>query len=157
MVIGSGVVGSALIERCRANGMQATWAYHSHRPALSRTAGKEIGLCAFERIPENIGKMDAIFCATSGTTPVLQAGLAPFFKPGKPVLVMDLAVPRSVAPELPKRCPGVRLVDMDTLKQWWHREQAVLTDVLASGRQAVREHVVMYEKHVQSFQGRNQR
>ncbi len=69
-------------------------------------------------VPEYLPSADIIVSAVNGSLDILSAariGLLMQARGGKPVLIIDIAVPRSVPPEL-ARMDGVQLVNIDDLK-----------------------------------------
>ena len=70
-------------------------------------------------------------------------------------IVVDLAMPRNVAPELNGLAGSIRVVDLDDLKHWYRREVADMARIFEVSKEIVQQHKEMYEKLTQSFQGRN--
>jgi glutamyl-tRNA reductase len=98
---------------------------------------------------------DVVVTALHADRYVLAAEHAPLLDRGRPVLVLDLAMPRNVAPELAVRVPSLELVDLDGLKRWHRREQVDLPHLRGLCRDLVLGHREYYDKLVHSFQGWN--
>ncbi len=156
MVIGAGIVGHGIVDRLCKRGIACEWCYHRRRPELDETMGDLVRLGSFNMIRERLPDMDVILCATGASGHVLHQGHAPFFDQEKNVVIVDLAMPRNVAPELNNLSSGLNVVDLDDLKHWYRREQIDVPALMRTGRKAVHEHRDMYEKIIQSFQGRNE-
>jgi glutamyl-tRNA reductase len=125
-LLGAGDVGSGLLQAL-------TGAAPGERPArvlvASRTTARARALLAsvesaegvsavdLEAAPAALQASDVAFCALDVPLPVVSAAdLAPGQeRADHPILVVDLGVPRNVAPEV-SAVPGVRLVGMEELK-----------------------------------------
>ena len=68
---------------------------------------------------------------------------------------MDLAMPRNVEPALDNLTPDLKVVDLDGLKRWYHREILDMAKVFELSKLLVSEHRELYDKIIQSFQGGN--
>jgi glutamyl-tRNA reductase len=71
--------------------------------------------------------------------------------------MVDLAIPRNIAPELNGITSNLRVVDMDDLKAWSRRRSVDLVRVYELSREVVKEHAELYERLVNSFQNGNSR
>jgi glutamyl-tRNA reductase len=80
-----------------------------------RVGGRPVPLAEF---PNHLAEVDLLLTSTGSQTVMLeQADLAPVMaaRPGRPLLVVDIAVPRDVDPAVAD-VPGVTLLDMDDLR-----------------------------------------
>jgi glutamyl-tRNA reductase len=68
---------------------------------------------AFDELRATLSTVDVVVCATAAPEPVITAELAAAAA-GRPLLIVDLAVPRDVAPDVAD-VPGVILVDLERL------------------------------------------
>lgn len=93
---------------------------------LSRTAeraealvgDRPAGWAAWETLPERLARADVVFAATAASAPVLSAATlagALRSRPERPLVMLDLAVPRNVEAAA-RDVPGVRLFDLDDLR-----------------------------------------
>jgi glutamyl-tRNA reductase len=153
LILGGGKIGAGLLRRCAAAGLECTWCYHVNPPTVPAGLAKQVRLISFNGLRDALGTADVILCALSSNTHVLHQGHAPFFNQEQPVLVLDLGVPRNVAPELQGLNDNVRVVDLDGLKAWQRHGTGELVRLLAAGRATVTEHREMYEKLVGDLQG----
>ena len=70
-------------------------------------------------------------------------------------MILDLGMPRNVAPELDTHSGDITVVDLDGLKYWYRRELTDMNDIFTRCRAIVSEHQDLYEKITGSFQSRN--
>jgi glutamyl-tRNA reductase len=154
MVVGTGVMGKGLVERCVQWGLDCHWCYHRNEPEVPATLREHVRVSSFNGLRDNLRAVDLVLCAVAGAAGhVLHAGHAPFFDQEKNVLMVDLGMPRNVAPELARLGGNLRIVDLDGLKHWYRHELAELEPIYALGRQEVRAHKEMYDKLVHDIQG----
>ena len=153
LVLGTGVVGTGIVARCLRMGLACTWCYHAHRPQRPTLSGPDPELCTFAELAARLGGADVVICAAASAQPVLHSGHARCFDGSKPVFLVDLALPRNVAPDLKDAGAFLRVADLDDLKHWHRRKTSGVAEVLDLGRRAAQEHRVMYDKIIHSFQG----
>lgn len=157
IVIGSGVVGQGLVERLLPYGGKVDWIYHTNRPAPPSGAEDRVSIGDFNQLRGRLGDADIVVSATSSPGHVLHQGHAPFFDQEKSILMVDLAIPRNISPELHGLTPHLRVVDLDDLKAWARRQSVDLVRVYELSRQIAKEHMDLYERLVRSLQNRNTR
>lgn len=83
---------------------------------LARLTGGEA--IAFADFPQRLSEVDIVICCTSSPHPILSAArIAPLMveREQRPLLIVDLAVPRDVEPEV-AHLPGVHLLNIDDLQ-----------------------------------------
>jgi glutamyl-tRNA reductase len=117
LVIGAGSMGALACATLRRSGAGSL--YVANRGAararrLARTYEAEV--VPFEDLAGALSRVDLVVCATASPGPVLTADLlATVQRPAhRPLLLLDLAVPRDVAPGVGD-LPGVILVDLERL------------------------------------------
>jgi glutamyl-tRNA reductase len=155
MVIGTGVVGEGLVKRLLVQGARVDWIYHTRKPEIPPEVASRIWLGDFNQLRTRLAKTDVVLSATSSAGHVLHQGHAPFFDQEKPILMVDLAIPRNIAPELNGLTPNLRVVDLDDLKTWSRRHSEDLVRVYELSRRVVQEHTDLYERLVKTLQNRN--
>ncbi|GAA3335755.1 glutamyl-tRNA reductase [Amorphoplanes nipponensis] len=113
LVIGAGAMGALSVATLTRSGVGPLQITNRSAPRAERLA-EAYGATAvpFAGLPEAIAAADVVVCATASTEPVLTA--ATLAGRQKPLVVLDLAVPRDVAPEVGE-LPGVTVVDIDGL------------------------------------------
>ena len=93
----------------------------------------------FERLSEALAAADVVVCSTSSPEPVITAGdLAAVLarRPRRPMLLVDIAVPRDVEPQA-GRLEGVRLHNIDDLKAIAERNLQLRSGQLDACRQII--------------------
>lgn len=147
LVLGAGMVGSALVRHLAASGAEIAWLYHRRQPELPAawTPGTDV-LATMADLEAWLPRADAIVCATAAHHPVLRQEHAPLLRHG--TAVVDLGIPRNVALG---ESPDGATANLDDLKHWFRRSQADLDAIVAGGRQLVRENAAYYTKLVSSL------
>ena len=119
LVIGAGKVGALTA--------QALWDVDAgvllvtnRTPAAAETLARAIGgrAAEFGDLDRLLGEADIIISCTGSPRPLLdldRVRRAMDVRAGRPLVVIDLAVPRDVAPEV-RHLPGLRLFDLDDLR-----------------------------------------
>jgi glutamyl-tRNA reductase len=80
----------------------------------ARIGGRAI---AFDALPEALAEVDVVFTSTAGDEVIDRDGLAPVIesRAGRPLLVVDLGMPRNVDPGV-RDLPGVTVLDLADLR-----------------------------------------
>lgn len=153
MVLGGGVMGTEIVERLLRSEHSVEWCYHRNKPAV---ADKAPGLQVYplSGLRDHLGGIDVIICATSSEKHVLHEEHAAFFDQQKNVVIVDLTMPRNVAPELNALISNLSIADLDDLKHWYRREMADMAKVFEISDRILAEHRDLYEKLINSFQNR---
>ncbi len=116
LVIGAGQVGGGAARLLRGAG--ATVVAVAERGPRARTLAAALGapVVAQDRFDQLAGAVDVVVCATTQTRPVLAAGAVARLqgRAGRPLLLLDLALPRDVDPDA-RSLAGVELIDLDDL------------------------------------------
>jgi glutamyl-tRNA reductase len=155
LVVGAGMVGAGIVRGVAAQGRSATWCYHRNVPEPPTDAADRVTLCGMNVLKEQIAAADVIVCATSSEGHVLHMGHAPFFDQERRTVVVDLAMPRNVAPELNGIADSIQVIDLDDLKHWYRREKADMARIFELSKDVIDRHRDRYEKLIESFQGRD--
>ena len=133
LVLGAGAMAELAVEALRARGT-------GRLTVVNRTLARAAALAArwqahadtFERLPECLAAADIVITSTDAPHYLVSADLAKTTmaqRPDRPLVVIDLAVPRDVDPAV-AALDGVRYFDLDHL-------QTHLSTALAGRRQAV--------------------
>ena len=102
----------------------------------------------FEALHALVGEADVVVCSTASSQPLLtpeslREGLEA--RGGRPLLLVDLAVPRDIAPEV-ARLEGVRVRDVDDLQRFVARNEAARAGEAQKAQVLVRQEVERYLK-----------
>ena len=116
LVIGAGTMGRLLTRRLRDGGAEVVV---TSRSGSARTLADELGVTAVDRdaLSRHVAGVDVVVSSTSSATTVVSArdvGLWQAARNGRPLLIIDLAVPRDVEPAA-SGIAGVTLIDIDEL------------------------------------------
>jgi glutamyl-tRNA reductase len=152
-VLGSGSIGCGIVDRFldRYPDAPLLWAYHQTRPEIPESWRERVRLVRLDSIREQLKSIRTVVCAMSSSEPVLRADDASCFGSDAGALVVDLGVPRNVAPEFAHMSLDIRIVDLDDLKHWYRREAADMSEVIRIADQVVDDHKDMYEKLVRGL------
>jgi glutamyl-tRNA reductase len=148
LVLGSGVVGSTIVERLFRGGYGCHWCYHIARPQLPESWAEKVTLCTFDDLRGSLSRSDVVVCATDSPHLVLTKEHAPFFNESRSVLIVDLTMPRNVDPALDASTANLTVADLEDLKEWHSRETVDMEKVFALSRQIVDGHRNLYERLV---------
>lgn len=119
LVIGAGEMGRLTLKALGHRGVGGVEVIN-RTFAKAESAAAALGGCAFplDRLAERLAQADVIITATGAPQPLLTEKLVADVlaqRPERPLLLVDLAVPRDVEPTV-GHLPGVRLFDVDDLR-----------------------------------------
>jgi glutamyl-tRNA reductase len=114
LVVGAGVIASRAVRRLEEHGarvMLCTRTPERPRPMLARRP-----LHGLDELPGLLRSADAVLCAVTSPEPLLTASMLRAATAGadKPLLVVDVGVPRTVESD-----PAARVIDLDALDLDW--------------------------------------
>ncbi len=154
MVIGTGAVGSRLVEllAARPGTGRLFWCYRTRPPELRPEWNGRVAPVSFSDIAVALNRCEYVVAAAGGRDPVLQSAQASMLSGTGEVLIVDVGMPRNVDSELAVLAAGVRLVNLEDLKRWHGRESSELTLAIGLGQRIVGEHRNLYEKTICNVQ-----
>lgn len=157
MILGTGIVGEGVLKRFleRSPEGQCIWCYHRQKPTLPDGSEPRVRICDFNALRDELAHASTIVCATASPGHILHLGHAPFLDQESQVTIVDLAMPRNVAPDLDGVSASIHVADLDDLKHWYRREGADMTEIMERSVRTATDHRDMYDKLTSSFQGRN--
>ncbi len=147
-VIGTGTVGTGMVNRLSAQAIPCHWIYHRNPPGKIAPG---ISLHAWDKVNDLVAESDCIITAVAAPDPILTPEIAPRLA-GRPVLLVDLATPRNIATTLADQLPQAQLIDLDGLKNWQARETTAWDALLDDSRRIVHSHLPLYDQIMRSFQ-----
>jgi glutamyl-tRNA reductase len=153
MVLGTGTIGKGLVKDSLSKAGKIIWCYHVNQPEIPNSWAGKVELCTFNDMKNRITEADIIISAADAPGHILHMAHAPFFNQERPVVAIDLGMPRNIDPELDDLSSDVTIVDLDGLKYWYRRELADMNDILARCRAIVAEHQNLYEKIAKGYRG----
>ncbi len=149
LVLGAGEAGEetarALVSRGASSVMVANRSFERAEALARELGGKAFRFDGWE--PE-FPRVDVVIGTTSAPHHVLGVGrLARLMemRPARPLLLVDLAVPRDIDPDV-RRLPGVHLYDMDDLQGVAEAESSLRRAALAPCEEIVRAHVAAWAR-----------
>ncbi|MGB3053714.1 MAG: glutamyl-tRNA reductase [Acidimicrobiales bacterium] len=121
LILGAGEMAEGMATALQAAGvvevLVANRTWRKARDLADRVGGTAVRLA---ELPAALTSVDVLLTSTGSTVPVVEReDFAPIMeaRAGRPLLIVDIAVPRDVDPEV-KSLPGVTLLDMDDLRQF---------------------------------------
>ncbi|HEX8207338.1 MAG TPA: glutamyl-tRNA reductase [Solirubrobacteraceae bacterium] len=120
VIIGAGETSELTAQALAAKGVTTIFVANRHA-ARARSLAERFGgtVLPLDRLPEQLERADVLLCATASPHPIVEREeleLVMRARDGRPLLVLDIAVPRDVEASCAD-LPGVRLVDMDGLQR----------------------------------------
>ena len=118
-VLGAGAMGEGIAVALRAAGVGAVTVVNRTPDRGTALAARVDGTaCGFDRLPEVIGDADVVLTSTGAGSPLVTRDLmAGIDRGGRPLLIVDIAVPRDVAADVAELA-GVTVLDLDDLSEW---------------------------------------
>jgi glutamyl-tRNA reductase len=121
LVLGAGVMAKSALGHLLGAGARVTLLNRTlaHAQHLADGYGEAVTVAGLDALPEHLALADLVVCGTAARRPVLdratvEAALAA--RPARPLVLLDIAVPRDVEPAV-RAVPGVRLIDLDDLER----------------------------------------
>ena len=108
---------------------------------------------SFDDMPEQLERADIVVSSTGAPHQILgrdELELVAERRPGRPLVLIDLAVPRDIDPEL-AGCPGIALYDMDDLQQAVARNLDTRAGEAEVAGEIVGEEVARFERWLASL------
>ena len=118
LLVGAGEVGQSVLQALRSRGARTVTIASRTLANAQLLAGPHEGAAVeLSRVPTMLSEVDIVLCALTTETPIItreQLALAGAKRGGIPLFVIDLAVPRNVAPEA-AGLPNIFLYNLDDL------------------------------------------
>ena len=144
LVVGAGEMSEGIVSALTGAGVgHVTVVNRTHERAVElaqRLAGRAV---PFIELPAALADADVLLTSTGSGTVVVEADVVERAKAGRPLLVVDVAVPRDVDAAVAD-LPGVTLLDLDDLRDWAARGIAERAVEAARVRLIIAEEVVNY-------------
>ncbi len=155
LIIGTGEIGRSLLDNLIKENIKIIWCYHKNYPKISEKHKDKVEVINLNEIRNYLTESDIVISATSANQPILHTGHAPFLDTFKDILMVDLAIPRNISPEISSVMSNVKIIDLDDLKHWHRRENCNMSEVYGISSKIVEEHKDMYDKIIYALQGEN--
>ncbi len=143
VIIGAGETSELTAQALAARGVTTIFVANRHA-ARARSLADRFGgtVLPLDRLPDQLEQADVLLCATASPHPIVERDgleLVMRARGGRPLLVLDIAVPRDVEAACGE-LEGVRLVDMDGL------QRVVATNLRGRGGEAARGEEIVEEE-----------
>jgi glutamyl-tRNA reductase len=149
LIIGAGETAELTARALHTQGVRTMFVANRRRERAAELARRFGGdTVAFDALPEELTKADIVVASTSSPHLILGAeelGMVVPERAGRPLLLIDLAVPRDIDPACAE-LPGVTLLDVDGLQRQVARHQLVR-------RTEARKAEGIVEDEIQAFAG----
>ena len=124
-VVGAGAMGEGIAVALRAAGVgTVTVVNRSPERGVALAERIDGAACGFDRLAEAIAAADLVLTSTGSGDPVVTRGLmATIDRADRPLLFVDIAVPRDVAADV-AGLAGITVLDLDDLSAWAARGRA---------------------------------
>lgn len=124
-VVGAGAMGEGIAVALRAAGVgTVTVVNRSAERGVSLAERVDGTACGFERLADAIARADLVVTSTGSDTTIITSDmLAGIDRADRPLLFVDIAVPRDVATDV-AALDGVTVLDLDDLSEWAARGRA---------------------------------
>ena len=139
VMIGTGRVGTGVVQALAVQGVRITWAYHNRIPDIHslQPAKAVIDLKALDEIQDALKDADIVLSAVDSSKPVLTAAMADSLV-NRNVLMVDLGLPRNIDPFFDDCGHGITVADLDDLKLWHRVKTGTLNEVLSRADAIIR-------------------
>jgi glutamyl-tRNA reductase len=143
LVVGAGTMGALAASTLARRGASEVLVL-GRRAARARAVAERLGVRAgtLEDLRRGISTADMIVSSTGATGIVIEPGMVAE-RGGRPLFVLDMAVPRDVDPAV-GTLPGVRLTDIDDLRAVVERRHAEVAGEAARAAGIVKEETARY-------------
>jgi glutamyl-tRNA reductase len=128
LILGAGETSELAARALAEHGVEAIFVAnrrHERAVSLARRFGGQA--MSFDALPAELERADALVCATASPHPILggeEIAAVMEAREGRPLLIIDLAVPRDVAADV-RDVPGIALYDIDDLHAVVRRNRSV--------------------------------
>lgn len=146
VIVGAGETSEQVARAFHAHGVSTMFVANRHRDraiALAQRFGGASG--SFDQLPEELESADVVVSSTASPHAIIGPEELEAVRGGKPLLIIDLAVPRDIDPAC-AGVEGVTLMDMDAL------QRAVRGHLSVRRAEAVRAEAIV-EEEIQTFAG----
>jgi glutamyl-tRNA reductase len=153
LVVGAGAMGEGIAVALHRSGageiLVANRTPERGSDLAERVGGVAVG---FERLAEAIGVADLVLTCTGSGAPLLTPEFLSLARsPSRPLLIVDIAVPRDVDAAVGE-LPGVTVLDLDVLRDWADRGRSHRLGEVDSVRAIVRDEVDRFEAEATALQ-----
>jgi glutamyl-tRNA reductase len=154
LVIGAGENAELAARALRDRGVKTVFiANRRYDRALGLAQRFDGEAVSFEELPDELEQADIVVSSTGAPHQILgreELEVVAARRPGRPLALIDLAVPRDIDPEIAD-CPGIALFDMDDLQRAVAKNIGGRESEAVSARHIVDEEAERFERWLQSL------
>ncbi len=154
LFIGAGDMIESMINPLQEAGVSKFYLANRESPRAQALAQRaDVQLIALDGIQTILNEVDMIIAATQSTTPILcseQLESTLSKREGRPLFILDLAVPRDIDPEI-GHLPGVKLYNIDDLQMRAQNSLDHRKAAAVEAQELIDEHVNDYMRTLRSF------
>lgn len=151
MVLGAGEMAELAVESLRKRGAKSVLVVNRTLRNAKELAGRWVGqAAALETLLEHLADMDIVIASTGAPHIVIRPSMVEVAmkrRPKRPLVFMDIAVPRDVDPEV-NNTPGVYLYDIDTLSDHLESNLAQREAEVPKVRAIIKEERTAFEEYL---------
>ncbi len=155
LVVGAGETGELTARALRASGVQTVFVANRHYDRAIGLAQRFGGSAVrFEELPAELARTDIVVSSTASPHVIVDREdleLTMGERPGRPLVMIDIAVPRDVDPSA-REVPGVALYDMDDLQRAVARGRSVREAEAVQARALVEDEVERFDRWLTSLE-----
>jgi siroheme synthase-like protein len=148
VVIGTGAIGTGIVERLNRLGIPCHWIYHRNAPAAVPASAT---VHPWRERHDLLARSTHVITAVSAPDPIITTQMQERFA-GRNVLLLDLATPRNIESAIAKTNPQIQRVDLDTLKAWQAKDSGMWHKIWGESLQITQAHRNLYHQIMRSFQ-----
>ena len=137
MVIGTGMVGTGIVDALSSSNVPITWVYHIHK----KDEKENVKFVQLDDLENHLGDVDIILSAVDSSKSVVTPSMASKVL-DRNVLFVDLGVPRNIDPYFDDLGHGVTVADLDDLKLWHRVKTGTLNEVTARAESIIKREYV---------------
>jgi glutamyl-tRNA reductase len=144
VLVGAGENSEAVARAFHAHGVTTMFVANRRRERAMELAARFGGSSgSFDELPGELERADVVVCSTASPHAIIEAPELAEVRDGRPLLLIDLAVPRDIDPACAE-LPGVTLLDMDAL------QASVRSDMSVRQAEALKAEAIV-EDEIQQF------
>ncbi|QSH41823.1 NAD(P)-dependent oxidoreductase [Lentisphaerota bacterium ZTH] len=145
-IIGSGMVGTGLLDKLMPYAGMLYWGYNKRQPVCKY---KEVNLFQLKEADSVLPQCDLVITAVTSPDPVIGMEYTAVLK--KNCTVIDLGMPRNVDDAIAETRSDISIFNMDDLKHWHRRKNCDMRQVFDIAEEIINIKKVEYERFVVSI------
>ncbi len=156
IVIGTGMIGTSIVKKLnKRKEDEIIWIYHTNKPEPVDKMLQVFKVVNLKDINQVLPEADCIISAvsTENAKHIVTKEHSKALNLGKPILFIDLSIPRSIDPTIKSISKNLMLIDIEDLKHIKNENEKHIKPILNEAHQVISEHKELYEHLAKSFKG----